>query len=182
MEDADIIAMFAARDERAVAEVKEKYGGLCRSVALSMLRDREDAEECISDVYLILWNKIPPAPDNLKAYICRLTKNACLKRIEYNSAAKRSGKTVSLSESGEELGGEDFSALQSGIELGEIISSFLRLQKPEVRNVFLRRYWLMESIEEIASRFSFSKSKVKSMLFHTRNKLEKHLKKEGIEI
>ena len=183
MEDAEIITLFTARDERAVAEVKTKYGGICRSVALSMLRSQEDAEECISDVYMILWGKIPPAPSNLKAYICRLTKNTCLKRIEYNSAEKRNGKSkLSLSELGEELRGEDFAARQSDIELGEIISKFLRSQQPEVRNVFLRRYWLMESVEEIAERFSFSKSKVKSMLFRTRNKLEKYLKKEGIEI
>lgn len=183
MEDTDIIALFTDRDERAVAEVKAKYGGLSRSVAMSMLRNAEDAEECVSDVYLILWNKIPPAPDNLKAYICRLTKNACLKRIEYNSAEKRRGSSkLSLSELGEDLRGEDFAAKQSDMELGEIISRFLRSQKPEVRNVFLRRYWLTESVEEIAARFSFSKSKVKSMLFRTRNKLEKYLKKEGIEI
>lgn len=182
MEDNEIIELFAARDERAIAEVKAKYGGICRSVALSMLRDREDAEECISDVYLILWNKIPPAPENLKAYICRVTKNTCLKRIEYNSAAKRNGKPLSLSELGEELQIEEHSSQQSDMELGEIISAFLRLQKPEVRNVFLRRYWLMESVEEIACRFSFSKSKVKSMLFHTRSKLEKYLKKEGIDL
>ena len=183
MEDTEIIELFTARDERAVTEVKAKYGGLCRSVALSMLRDREDAEECVSDVHLILWNNIPPAPDNLKAYICRLTKNICLKRIEYNSAEKRRDSSkLSLSELGEDLRGEDFAVRQSHMELGEIISRFLRSQAPEVRNVFLRRYWLMESVEEIAERFSFSKSKVKSMLFRTRNKLEKYLKKEGIEI
>ena len=183
MEDAEIITLFTARDERAVAEVKTKYGGICRSVALSMLRSQEDAEECISDVYMILWGKIPPAPSNLKAYICRLTKNTCLKRIEYNSAEKRNAKgKLSISELGDDLRGEDFADRQSDMELGEIISRFLRLQKPEVRVVFLRRYWLMESVEEIANRFSFSKSKVKSMLFHTRNKLEKYLKKEGIEV
>lgn len=183
MEDTEIIDLFTARDESAVARVKEKYGGLCRSVAGHMLRDNEDMEECISDVYMILWNSIPPAPNNLKAYICRLTKNICLKKIEYNSAEKRNGKAkVSLSELGEELRGEDFAAKQSDMELGEIISKFLRSQQPEVRNVFLRRYWLMESVEEIAARFSFSKSKVKSMLFRTRNKLEKYLKKEGIEL
>ena len=89
---------------------------------------------------------------------------------------------VSLSELGDDLRGEDFAAKQSDMELGEIISKFLRSQQPEVRNVFLRRYWLMESVEEIAARFSFSKSKVKSMLFRTRNKREKYLKKEGIEL
>lgn len=183
MEDIEIIELFAARDERAVAEVNEKYGGICRSVAVGMLRDREDAEECINDVYMILWNNIPPAPDNLKAYICRLIRNMCLKRIEYNSAKKRNGKSkLYLSELSEELQGENFAAQQSDMELGETVSRFLRLQKPEVRNVFLRRYWLMESVAEIASRFSFTQSKVKSMLFHTRNKLEKYLKKEGIDI
>ena len=183
MEDTEIIDLFTARDETAVARVKEKYGGLCRSVAGHMLRDNEDIEECISDVYMILWNSIPPAPNNLKAYICRLTKNICLKKIEYNSAEKRNGKAkVSLSDLGENLRGEDFAANQSDMELGEIISKFLRSQQPEVRSVFLRRYWLMESVEEIAARFSFSKSKVKSMLFRTRNKLEKYLKKEGIEL
>ena len=182
MEDTEIIALFTDRDERAVSEVKAKYGGLCRSVAMSMLRSAEDAEECTGDVYLILWNRIPPAPDNLKAYICRLTRNACLKKIEYNSAEKRSGKALPLSELSGELRGGDFSEQQSNIELGEIISRFLRSQKPEVRNVFLRRYWLTESVEEIAARFSFSKSKVKSMLFRTRNKLEKYLKKEGIDL
>ena len=186
MEDFEIIQLFSARDEGAVAEVKEKYGGICRSLANGILRNQEDAEECVSDVYMTLWNSIPPAPDNLKAYICRITRNICLKRIEYNSAQKRSDKSKvhfsELAESGEKLKGEDFAACQSNMELGEIISSFLRLQKPEVRNVFLRRYWLMESVEEIAERFSFSSSKVKSMLFRTRCKLEKYLKKEGIDV
>lgn len=183
MEDFEIIELFAARDERAVAKVKEKYGGICRSVAGGMLHDREDAEECISDVYMILWNSIPPAPDNLKAYICRLTRNVCLKRIEYNSAQKRNGKSkLSLSELGEELRGEDFAVHEDNMELGEVISRFLRSQKPEVRVVFLRRYWLMETVEEIAERFSFSSSKVKSMLFRTRGRLEKYLRKEGIDI
>lgn len=180
IEDSEIFELFAARDERAVAEVKEKYGGVCRSVALSMLRSSEDAEECVNDVYIVLWNKIPPAPDNLKAFICRVTKNICLKRLEYNSAEKRNGKSkVSLSELEETLGNEDFTAKEDNTEIGEAISSFLRSQEPDVRNVFMRRYWLMESVKEIAARFSFSESKVKSMLFHTRNKLRKYLKKEG---
>ena len=183
MEDAEIVELFTARDERAVAEVKAKYGGVCRSVAMSMLRNREDAEECTSDVYMVLWSNIPPAPANLKAYICRVAKNMCLKRIEYNSAGKRSDEgKVSISELSEELRGEDPAVRQSDMEFGEIISRFLRSQKTETRVVFLRRYWLMESVEEIAARFSFSKSKVKSMLFRTRNNLEKYLRKEGIDI
>lgn len=148
-----------------------------------MLRSPDDAEECINDVYITLWNNIPPAPKNLKAYICRVTKNLCLKRIEYNTAKKRNEKfIIPISEFEESLTYDNCDFDTEGIELGAIISEFLRSQKPEVRNVFLRRYWLMEPVKDIAKRFSFSESKVKSMLFHTRNKLKKYLNKEGIEV
>ena len=183
IEDIEIIELFVARDERALAEIREKYGGLCRSVALSMLHNHEDAEECVSDVYMVLWNKIPPAPDNLKAFMCRITKNMCLKRLEYNSAEKRGGRlALSLSDLEETLGEEDIAASEDGAALGKAISRFLRSQSADVRNVFMRRYWLMESVKDIAVKFSFSESKVKSMLFHTRNKLKKFLKKEGFEL
>lgn len=66
--------------------------------------------------------------------------------------------------------------------IAEAITAFLRLQKPEARKVFVRRYWFFEPVSEIAKRFSFSESKVKSMLFHTRKKLKAYLTKEGIEI
>ena len=143
IEDSEIIGLFTARNEKAIAEIKEKYGGICQSVAKSMLKSHEDAEECVNDVYIVLWNRIPPAPDNLKAYICKVTKNMCLKRIEYNSAEKRNiSKAVSLSELGENISDKGLAADEaaSDKELGEIISRFLRAQKPEVRNVFLRRY------------------------------------------
>lgn len=183
IEDHEIIELFAARDENAVAEVKEKYGGLCRSVALSILRSPEDAEECVNDVYISLWNNIPPAPSNLKAYICRMAKNLSLKRLEYNSAEKRnSASKVSLSDLEGAMDDKKIAESEENAELGEIISRFLRSQKPDARNVFMRRYWLRESVKEIAARYSFSESKVKSMLFHTRSKLKKYLKKEGIDI
>ena len=156
---------------------------MCRSVTCSILRNKEDAEECINDVYIALWNTIPPAPDNLKAYICRIAKNSCRNRLEYNFAQKRDGRAdIPLSELGDEIYDDKSEADKDGRELGGIISAFLRQQKPEVRNVFMRRYWLMEPVKDIAARFSFSESKVKSMLFHTRNRLKKYLRKEGIDI
>ncbi len=148
-----------------------------------MLRSPEDAEECVSDVYINLWNKIPPAPENLKSFICRVTKNMCLKKLEYYSAERRIGEsTVSHTELEESLGDGRRVENESNAELGEVISRFLRSQSPEARNVFMRRYWLMESVKDIAVKYSFSEGKVKSMLFHTRNKLKKFLKKEGIDL
>ena len=67
-------------------------------------------------------------------------------------------------------------------DIGKLISNFLYTQKEDVRNVFIRRYYFFDSIKEIAVEFSFSESKVKNMLFYTRNKLKDYLIKEGVEI
>ena len=67
-------------------------------------------------------------------------------------------------------------------EISRLISDFLRSEPKMKRDVFIRRYYFFDSIEDIAKRYSFSKSKVKSMLHHTRRKLKDFLIKEGIEI
>ena len=67
-------------------------------------------------------------------------------------------------------------------KLGKLISAFLWKQSEDVRNVFLRKYWFFDSVSDIAERYAFSESKVKSMLFHTRNKLRDYLEKEGFEL
>ena len=48
--------------------------------------------------------------------------------------------------------------------------------------MFIRRYWYFDSVGDIAKRYGFSESKVKSMLHHTRNRLRKYLEKEGVWI
>lgn len=183
MEDLEIIDLFLARDEDAVTKVREKYGRLCYSVAFNILNNAEDAEECVNDVYKNLWDSIPPAPRDLKAFICRVAKNLSITRLKYNSAQKRiSYYKVSLSELEETLTNDNMEDKAEGREIGEAISKFLRSQAPDQRNVFIRRYWFMDSVKDIAARYSFSVGKVKSMLFHTRNRLKKFLKEEGIEL
>lgn len=180
--DEEILELFYSKDQSAVTEFKEKYGGLCQSIALNILKNKEDAEECVNDVYITLWNN-PPFTDNFKAYVCGTAKNISLTRLKYNFAEKRNGNLkISLSDL-EEMGVDIADKEDTeGRELGEIINRFLREQTPDDRNVFIRRYWFMDSVADIAKRFSFSQSKVKSMLFHTRNKLKRYLKKEGIDI
>lgn len=189
MNDSDIINLFNLRSEEAVSEVKEKYGKLCYGIAFNILNNEEDAEECVGDLYINLWNAIPPSsPSNLKAYICKAVRNLALQKLRYNEAEKRNNKnTVSLSEL-EEKGSDNVINYTDSIKdyddnrAGRLISDFLRTQKPELREVFIRRYWFMDSVEKIAKDCSYSESKVKSMLFRTREKLKKHLRKEGIDL
>lgn len=184
MDDLQIIELYFARDERAIKETDSKYGKLCFRVAKNILFDDEDSEECVNDTFLTVWNKIPPTrPNNFTAFICKITRNLSLKKLELSNAGKRSANAViSLSEIEEILPDNRIAPGVEEEELGKLISTFLWNEKEDARNVFLRKYWFFDSISDIAGRYSFSESKVKSMLFHTRNRLREFLKKEGIEI
>jgi len=184
MEDQKITELYFSRNEQAIKETDLKYGRLCRSIAYNVLKNEEDAEECVNDTYIGVWNAIPPKrPENLMAFICRIARNLALKRLEALSRQKRSQATViSLSELSEILPDESISESIGSEDLGKLISNFLRKEKADIRKVFIRKYYFFDSIAEITERYSFTESKVKNMLYHTRNKLKEYLIKEGIEL
>ena len=183
MQDSDILALFYERNEDAIRKTDQKYRALCLSVAKNILGSEDDARECVNDALLALWNAIPPMqPQSLCAYLCGVTRNLAMKRLEYLSAAKRSqALTVSLSDLEEMLGSEVVEQYSS-TELARLLSAFLRTEHPDARRVFLRRYYFLDSISTIAKRYLYSESKVKSMLFQTRRRLRHFLQDEGIEL
>ena len=184
MNDLSIIELYLARDEEAIKQTDIKYGKLCHSVAYNILNNNEDSEECVNDTYIGVWNAIPPArPNNFMAFVCKITRNLSLKRLEAMARQKRSAATiVSLDELAEILPDENIATGVSDGDIAKAISCFLRNENEDVRNVFMRKYYFFDSIGDIAQRFRFTESKVKSMLFHTRNKLKEYLIKEGVEI
>ena len=184
MDDAQIIELYFERSELALTETAAKYGRLCEGVAYGIIGSREDAEECVNDTYLNIWNCVPPKrPNNFRAFICKITRNLSLTRVKYYSAKKRDrGALVSFSELEGTLADRAPFFEDDGEQLGRAMSDFLRTQSADARNVFMRRYWFLDSIEEISERYSFSQSKVKSLLFRTRERLKKYLQKEGIDI
>ena len=180
MEDSKIIELFNKRDEKAIAQTKEQYGKQLRALAYRILRNTEDAEECENDTYLKAWRSIPPQqPTYLFAYLSRMCRNNALQRLERSQAKKRCAEIVELSD---ELAAclPDNRSLQEmeERELAEIISTFLRTLSQESRMIFVRRYYLSESVTDITEALKVSESKVKSSLFRTRNKLKKYLSKE----
>lgn len=184
MDDSKIIELYFARNEQAIRETASKYGKLCHSIAYNILNNHEDSEECVNDTYAGVWNAIPPTrPNNLMAFVCKIARNLSLKRLEFMKREKRSASIlISLEELEAVLPDERYAPNVSDEEVGKLISEFLYTQKEEVRNVFIRKYYFFDSIGEIAERYSFTESKVKNMLFNTRNKLKDYLIKEGIEI
>ena len=184
MDDSKIIELYFERDDRAIKETQIKYGNLCHRIAYNILNNYEDSEECVNDTYVGVWNAIPPTrPNNFMSFICKITRNLSLKRLEFMKREKRSADVlVSIHELEGVLPDEKYAPDVSDEDIGKMISNFLYMQKEDVRNVFIRRYYFFDSIREIADTYSFSESKVKNMLFYTRNKLKDYLIKEGVEV
>ena len=185
MDDDKIIKLYLAKSEKAIAETDAKYGKLCRYIAMNILHNSEDSEECVNDVYHAVWNAIPPKkPEKFSAFIGKITRNLALKKYEFITAAKRNPEVqVSLSELDECVSGHDY--IETELENRRIeraISDFLRQQSTEKRTVFIRRYWYIDSISCISKQLGISESKVTSMLFQTRRKLREFLESEDIKI
>ena len=184
MDDLSIIELYFARDEQAIKETDKKYGKLCYRIAYNILNNNEDSEECVNDTYIGVWNAIPPTrPKSLMAFLCKITRNISLKRVEAMARQKRCQATiVSLDELAEILPDESIGENISNDNLTELISDFLRKEKADVRNVFIRKYYFFDSVGDIAKRYGFTEDKVKSMLYHTRKKLKDHFIKEGVKL
>lgn len=185
MDDKTIVDLYFLRNEDAIGLTEEKYGPYCYSIAYNILSNREDAQESVSDTYLAAWNNIPPRrPSVLSAFLGKLTRHISIDRWRQRTAAKRGGGevAVALEELAECVVG--LQNIELEYERKELMKAYTRFLKelPETeRRVFLGRYWYMESIEAIATKFGFSQSKVKMLLQRTRIKLRLRFEEEGYE-
>ena len=183
MDDKSIVDLYFSRNQDAIAQTDKKYGRYCYSIAYNILTNKEDAEESVSDTYMIAWKAIPPRrPSVLSTFLGKITRHISIDRWRERSAYKRGGGEVTLAL--EEL--EDCVAGLQNVEMEyerkELIQAyvkFLDMLPVTERRVFLCRYWYVDSVEAIAEKFGFSQSKVKTMLYRTRVKLRKQLAEEG---
>ena len=184
MTDVQIIELYWARNEDAIKETDLVYGRRLHHLANKIVQNFDDAQECVSDTYLKTWDTIPPQrPNYFFAYLAKLCRNFALGVLDWKSAAKRKGEVVSLSAEMEAcIPDPQHERKLEGEELGEILNRFLESLSYENRVIFLRRYWYLDTTREIAERYGFSESKVKTQLHRTRTKLHTFLEKEGIRV
>ena len=182
MDDSGIVDLYWQRSDRAVTETADKYGAYCRHIATAILQSREDAEECVNDTWLRAWNAIPPQrPERLQTFLGKITRNLALNRWEKSRAEKRGEGQMSLvlDELAECVGsGED--PMEDKLHFRDVLNRFLAGLPGEARKIFVRRYWYMSPVKEIAAEYGFSESKVAVTLFRTRKQLKSVLEKEGI--
>ncbi len=182
MKDNAIVDLFFHRDENAIGATKEQYGKYCRKIAMNVLGSEEDAEECVNDAFLAVWDRIPPEkPQSLRAFLGKITRNIAVNRYHQNRSQKRGGGEMALvlDELSESLA-SPVSVEEEilGNELARYINQFLRTISERDCNIFLSRYFYMDSVKEIAARHGCKEDYVRVVLSRTRNKLKKYLEEQ----
>ncbi len=181
-EDQRLVALFESRDEHAITEAGKAYGGFCYSIAYRILQNAQDAEECVNDALLRLWNAIPPAkPDSLRAFVITLTRRLALDQYDMNRAAKRGSGEAEVPLEPLSLTADD-DPVQTAEQnlLREALGRFLSGLPKDTRLMFVERYWYMMPVREIAEVHGVGQSRVKMSLARTRNKLEAFLREEEL--
>ena len=181
MEDKRIIQLLWDRAEEAIDALAGRFGKLLYQIARNILSSHWDAEECVSDTYLAVWNAIPPTrPDSLTGFVCRVGRNTALNHLRSQTARKRCGDyELSLQELEATLAAPGFWETVDARALGRAIDAFLDTLPADSRILFLRRYWFGDSVKEIAALLSMKENAVSVRLSRIRDKLKTHLTKEG---
>lgn len=184
MKDEEILDLYFDRDESAIEQTQQRYGKYCYSIAIHILHDNEDADECVNDTWMRAWNSIPPnRPDHLNIFLGTITRNISFDRWKKKKAAKRGNGEIELEL--DELSecipsGSSVEAEVEAKELTEMINQFLHTLSEKDCNIFLRRYWYSEEYGEIAERYDMKLNSVKSSLFRSRGKLKDFLEARGV--
>lgn len=183
MDDRSIISLFLERNAAAISSTKEKYGKRLIKLAYEITEDAQAAEECENDTYHGAWNSIPPHEpyDYFYTFLAHITRNSALNYCRSKNSKKRKALIEELTMELENTipGQNNIEEMIDDMTLKDLLNDFLGTLSEEKRNVFIRRYWYMDSVERIAKGYGISASKVKSILFRCRNELKNHLIKEG---
>ena len=186
MDDKKIVEMLFERDEKVLSVIRERYGKAIYSLCYNVLKNCEDAEECTNDCLLALWNAIPPHnPEHLLGFTLKIARNLAVKKLREKTAKKRGGTAYfgALSELEECIGdGKDIEDSLEEKHIAEVINSFLHSLKKEEGDIFVLRYFYLFSVADISQKLGVSKSKIKTSLFRTRQKLSIKLEKEGVAL
>ena len=180
--DPQVIEMFWQRSDSAIKETQRKYHSLLLHIARNITASPQDAEECVNDTYLKLWNTIPPVkPDSLMNYAARIARNLAIDSYRKASSQARRGEVVSICAELEEILPDRSSDAELS-DLRVLINQFLSKLDRETRIMFVRRYWMSESISDLSRFFGLKESAVKMRLLRTREKIRTYLKNGGINV
>ncbi len=185
MNDQKIIEQFFRRNEQALIETDKAYGQYCRSIAMRILQNDADAQECVNDAYLQMWRSIPPhKPQRLKPYLGKITRNLSLHLLEKRNAQKRGAGEISLllDELAECIPEGNTYTVEDQVAFSDLINRFLASLPTQARQMFIGRYWYGYTVRELAASQHISSDNVAAVLYRTRKKLAAYLSEKGVTI
>ena len=169
--DAEIIDLYFSRDEAALEHTAKNYGAYCTSVAMNILNDPPDAEECVNDTYLRAWNSIPPQrPTVLRLFLGKITRNLAIDKYRANKSRRREFE-VALEEIAEFLPAKE----EDDGNLLTLLTDFLSTLSDEERDLFVLRYYHGHSVARLAKAFRVRPNNLSARLYRTREKLRAYL-------
>lgn len=172
MDDGGIIALFFQRSEGALEELIRKYGKLLYNHAQRIVHTHEDAEECVNDAAMDVWNSIPPKhPESLLSYAYALVRNRALDRF-----------AQILDELQESIGPDLEDIYCENAVLTECLQNFLGTLSESDRRLFLERYYLAEDVEKIAEKYGMKENAVSVRLYRMRQRLRVFLEERGVQV
>lgn len=186
MKDSEIVDLYWDRNEEAIRQTRQKYGAYLAKAAYSILGDYEDSRECVNDTCLAAWDSIPPnRPAVLSTYLGKIVRQIAIDRFRKRNSLKRyaSEYAISLEELGDSFA--DSRTPEQAVEaalLDDAVRRFVRALPEQTQRVFVGRYFFFDSLKDIALCCGMTQSKVKSLLYRTRQQLKTFLEKEGFDV
>lgn len=177
--DEEIVELYFARNEEAIKMTDEQYGGFCTSLAMNILHNKSDAEECVSDAYLKLWQTIPPKrPPSLKTYLAHITRNIAISHYRKSHAKRRDRDLeVPLSELEECL-----PAVEQETELKYVINDFVASLPALDRKLFVGRYFYAYDLAVLSNAYGIAPNTIAQRLYRMREKLRVILTEGGYSV
>lgn len=186
MSDEQIVDLYWQRNEQAIKETDIKYKKFLLSVAMNIVHDMRDSEECLSDTYIGAWNSIPPArPVLLQSFLSTIMRRTAINRFNANKRQKRiaSEFIVSLSELEDFISDNgDVNTQIEAKELAKSISNYVRTLTDRQMYIFVSRYYIADPLAKICKELGCSISTVKREQETIKNGLKKHLEREGYTV
>ena len=180
--DTKLLSLLQARDESALSAIQCQYGKQVLHLAKNILGSEQDAEECVNDALLDIWNTVPPArPTSFLSYFSLLVRRRAIDRVRYHTAERRIGceYVASLEELDAVLPTE--SPAEDG-EIMDCIQDFLDTLSARDRRIFLLRYFRFCSHREIGDCVGMREGAIRMRLTRLRKKLKEALEQRGIPL
>lgn len=170
MKDSRLIEMLQERKQEGLEVLTSKYGALIRYIIAPILTDKREQEECFSDVIYRVWQKIDTyneSKGNFNTWLSIITKNIACNRVR---SINRQGEVKEISE---EIVSKERSPEEEIIyreQLSALKSLLDELDNKDKMLVY-RKYYYMQSTEQIAAELGLTERAVEGKLYRIKKKL-----------